>query len=382
MTLYPTDRFRGLETPFYYYDLDLLKATLTACKVEADRHGFYVHYAMKANFNPRLLQTICHAGFGADCVSGNEVKAAIETGFKPETVFFAGVGKTDNEIDLGMIYDIACFNVESIEELRVINKLAASRKQKARIALRINPDIDAKTHKNITTGREENKFGINEWELPQCVEALRQCKNLELIGIHFHVGSQITDMGVFKELCASVNETAAWFEEKGFPVKVLNVGGGLGVDYDATDGNPMPDFKAYFGIFKDNLKIKKSQQVHFELGRALVAHCGTLVSRVLYVKQGVKKNFAILDAGMTELMRPALYGAFHKIENLSAKGGSMKYDVVGPICESTDVFAQGVELPETSRGDIVLIHTAGAYGEVMASNYNLRGSVKTVFSDN
>lgn len=380
MTLYPTDRFRGLETPFYYYDLDLLKATLAACKTEADRHGFHVHYAMKANFNPRILQTVCHAGFGADCVSGNEVRAAVETGFKPETIFFAGVGKTDNEIDLGMIYDIACFNVESIEELRVINKLAGARKQKARIALRINPDIDAKTHKNITTGLEENKFGINEWELPDCVEVLKECANLQFVGIHFHVGSQITDMDVFKELCAVVNEKAEWFEKSGFPVRILNVGGGLGVDYMNTDGNPIPDFKSYFAVFKENLKVKKSQQVHFELGRALVAACGTLVARVLYVKQGVKKNFVILDAGMTELMRPALYGAVHKIENLTAKGGSAKYDVVGPICESTDVFATGIELPETSRGDIVLIHTAGAYGEVMASNYNLRQSVKSIFN--
>jgi diaminopimelate decarboxylase len=380
MTLYPTDRFRGLETPFYYYDLDLLKATLTSCKSEAERHGFHVHYAMKANFNPRILQAICTAGFGADCVSGNEIKCAIETGFKPENIFFAGVGKTDEEINLGLIYNIACLNVESIEELRVINKLAGVRKQKARIALRVNPNIDAKTHKNITTGLEENKFGINEWELPDCVEVLKECANLQLVGIHFHVGSQITDMDVFKELCNSVNETAQFFEDNGHAVKILNVGGGLGVDYENTDGNPIADFKAYFGVFKDNLKIKKSQQVHFELGRALVAHCGTLVARVLYTKQGVKKNFAILDAGMTELMRPALYGAVHKIENLSSKSGSMKYDVVGPICESTDVFAQGVELPETKRGDMVVIHTTGAYGEVMASNYNLRGSVKTVFS--
>jgi diaminopimelate decarboxylase len=380
MTIFPIDRFRGTDTPFYYYDLDLLKATLAACKIEADRHGYQVHYALKANFNHRIVQTICNAGFGADCVSGNEVKYAIETGFKPEQVVFAGVGKADWEINNGLNYDIACFNVESIQELHVINKLVGIKKRKANVALRINPNIDAKTHQNITTGLDENKFGISEWEFPACVEALQECPNLKLIGIHFHVGSQITDMAVFKELCTTVNETATWFEEKGFLLKVLNVGGGLGVDYTDPDGNPIPDFKTYFSVFNEHLKVKRGQQVHFELGRSLVAACGTLVARVLYTKQGIKKNFAILDAGMTELMRPALYQASHKIENLTAKGGSASYDVVGPICESTDVFARDLKLPETQRGDLIAIHTSGAYGEVMASRYNLRDSVKSIYS--
>ena len=380
MSIFPIDRFRGTETPFYYYDLELLKATLAACKAEADKYGFHVHYAMKANFNPRLLQTICSAGFGADCVSGNEVKCAIETGFKPENIVFAGVGKSDREINDGLNLDIYCFNVESIQELHVINKLVGIKNRKARVALRINPNIDAKTHHHITTGLEENKFGINEWELPACIEALQECPNLKLVGIHFHLGSQITDLAVFKELCAVVNETSQWFEEKGVPLTMLNVGGGLGVDYTNPDGNPMADFKAYFALFHENLNVKRGQRVHFELGRALVAHCGTLIARVLYIKNGMKKNFAILDAGITELMRPALYDAYHAIENLSSTGGTVKYDVVGPICESTDVFARNRELPEMKRGDLVAIRTCGSYSETFrVLNFNLRDNARSLY---
>lgn len=378
--------FSQEETPFYYYDLGLLRQTLDAAGRASAAHGFHVHYALKANFNDRVLELIRDTGFGADCVSGNEVKKAIESGFSPDKVVFAGVGKSDKEIRYALAHDIFAFNVESVQELRVIDGLAAAGGRTARVALRINPNVDAQTHHYITTGLDENKFGIAHWQLTEAIDALRQCAHTELIGIHFHIGSQITDLNVFKSLCIKVNELNNWFDERGFRLRVLNVGGGLGVDYHDPDGNPIPDFGAYFGVFADFLERKPGQEVHFELGRALVSQCGSLISRVLYVKNGIKKNFLILDAGMTELMRPALYQAYHRIERPGAVPASdgaepVHYDVVGPICESTDCFGKEVLLPESSRGDLVAIRTVGAYGEVMASRYNLRDEIRYVYSD-
>jgi diaminopimelate decarboxylase len=387
-------RFEDIETPFYFYDLVLLKQTLKSCKTAAEKFGFHIHYALKANFNAQVLQAVNSHGFGADCVSGNEVKKAVEIGFDPHNIVFAGVGKSDKEIKEALDLDIFCFNVESVQELEVINSLAGQKNKIARVALRINPNVDAYTHQYITTGLEENKFGINQWELPACAEALKNTANLELIGIHFHVGSQITNLDVFKSLCVKVNEIHQWFSDRGFTLKILNVGGGLGVDYHHPDEKAIVDFEKYFEIFDKFLERRPGQEIHFELGRALVASSGSLISRVLYVKNGLKKNFIILDAGMTELMRPALYQAYHQIENLSSKFRSNqnpgseeaelaihKYDVVGPICESTDCFGKEVELPLTKRGDLVAIRTAGAYGEVMASGYNLRERVNSVYSD-
>ncbi|MES3019514.1 MAG: diaminopimelate decarboxylase [Bacteroidota bacterium] len=376
-------RFEALETPFYYYDLELLQKTLTSCKSAADKYGFHVHYAFKANFNERVLKAIQQIGFGADCVSGNEVKKAIEIGFDPGKVVFAGVGKSDREIIEGLDNDIFCFNVESVQELGIINDLAAKRGKTAQVAIRINPNVDAHTHHYITTGLEENKFGVNQWELKTCVEELRKSTNLKLVGVHFHIGSQITNLDIFKSLCVKANELSQWFEEHGFQLQILNVGGGFGVDYHNPDEAAVNDFAAYFEIFDKFLERKPNQEVHFELGRALVAQSGNLVSRILYVKNGLKKNFLILDAGMTELMRPALYQAYHKIENLSAdkNGETVKYDVVGPICESTDWLGKEVELPESKRGDLVVLRTAGAYGQVMASGYNLRDIVRSEYSE-
>jgi len=388
------NRFEQLNTPFYYYDLDILRQTLEACRVAASKYGFHVHYAMKANFNAKVLDTIQSYGFGADCVSGNEVKAAIEHGFGKDQVVFAGVGKSDKEINLALDADIFCFNAESVQELMIINDLAKAKNKTAKLAIRINPNVDAHTHHYITTGLEENKFGVNTYQLPEVADALRGCSNLRFIGIHFHVGSQITDMEVYKSLCIRVNEIQDWFEDRGFTIKVLNTGGGLGVDYHNPDTNNICDFESYFKVFKDFLNVKPGQEVHFELGRALVAQSSALISRVLYVKNGLKKNFLVLDAGMTELIRPMLYQAYHQIENLSRglETGDQRpevrdlpealhYDVVGPICESTDCFQKDVELPQSYRGDLIAIRTAGAYGEVMASAYNLRDRVGSVYSE-
>ena len=375
-------QFANLETPFYYYNLSLLQDTLGACASAAKVYGFHVHYAMKANFNEVLLQKIKETGFGADCVSGNEVKKAVEVGFPNAQIVFAGVGKSDREINEALDQDIFCFNVESIQELEVINELAAKKNKTAKVAIRINPNVDAHTHHNITTGLDENKFGINSWDLPACADMLKQCLQLEFVGIHFHIGSQITNLDVYKNLCVRVNEFAQWFEERGFTVRILNVGGGLGINYHQPEAQ-IPDFEAYFKIFNDFLEVRSNQEVHFELGRALVGQSSSLISKVLYVKNGKKKNFIILDAGMTELMRPALYQAYHQIENLSKReeGIATKYDVVGPICESTDCFGKEVEMQETSRGDLIAIRSTGAYGEVMASHYNLRENVRVAYSE-
>ncbi|GAA4104378.1 diaminopimelate decarboxylase [Mucilaginibacter panaciglaebae] len=374
-------RFKNAETPFYYYDLEVLRQTLQACYDASSRYGFHVHYALKANFNSKVLQMIQSFGFGADCVSGGEVKAAIDYGFKNKQVVFAGVGKSDKEINLALDADIFCFNVESVQELEIINELAQAKGKIAKVAIRINPNVDAHTHHFITTGLDENKFGVNTWQLDDVLQALHACKNIQFVGVHFHIGSQITDMEVYKSLCVRINEIATWFEDHGFTVKVLNAGGGLGVDYHNPDGNAISDFESYFKVFKDFLNVRADQEVHFELGRALVAQCASLISKVLYVKNGQKKNFLVLDAGMTELIRPMLYQAYHEIENVSrGAAADLKYDVVGPICESTDCFRKDVELPESFRGDLIAVRTAGAYGEVMASGYNLRDRVQSVYS--
>lgn len=370
------------DTPFYYYDLPLLEQTLDAAKAAADKRNFHIHYALKANFNDRILSLIQSKGFGADCVSGNEVEKSIEIGFPASQITFAGVGKSDKEIIAALKHKIFAFNVESIQELEVINELAGQIGEKANVSLRINPNVDAHTHHYITTGLDENKFGVPNSELEKAAAIIKNCEHINLIGLHFHIGSQITDLGVFKSLCVKVNEWKNFFQERGTYIKVINVGGGLGVDYKNPDGNPMPDFEAYFDIFDKFLERTAQHEVHFELGRALVAQCGTLVSKVLYTKSGLKKNFLILDAGMTELMRPALYQAFHKIEKigeLEAGTQYLNYDVVGPICESSDSFGKEVELPVSKRGDLIAIRTAGAYGEVMASRYNLRNEIRHFF---
>lgn len=377
------NKFKSIPTPFYYYDLDLLNRTLDTVKKESEKYGFCVNYALKANANDEILSVIQKFGLGADCVSGNEVKKARACGFG--NIFFAGVGKSDDEINTALDADIACFNCESLQEIEVIDELAKKKNKIASIAFRINPNVNANTHQYITTGLEENKFGINLWELEKVVYRTRQLNNVKITGIHFHIGSQITDLSVFKSLCLRVNEIQGWFvSHKIFP-EHINVGGGLGVNYHDPDRYSIPDFSSYFGLFKQFLELRPKQILHFEIGRAIVAQCGSLISRVLFVKKGVNTNFIILDAGMTELIRPALYQSYHKIENISASiighpSTVVRYDVVGPICESSDCFGKAVMLPETKRGDLIAIRTTGAYGEVMASQYNLREKPKVLYS--
>ena len=362
-----------MQTPFYYYDTELLRKTLKTINQEAGKHeAFRVHYAVKANANPKVLNIICQAGLGADCVSGGEIKAALDAGFPHDKIVFAGVGKSDWEINLGIDNDIQCFNVESIPELEVINELAAKKGKVANIAFRINPNVGAHTHANITTGLAENKFGIAMRDMETVIELAAGMKNVKFHGLHFHIGSQILDMGDFEALCNRINELLSQLENHHIHVETVNVGGGLGIDYHNPNRVPVPDFKAYFDTYAKHLKLREGQTLHFELGRAVVGQCGSLITKVLYVKEGTAKKFAIVDAGMTDLIRTALYQAYHKIENLSADGNTQTYDVVGPICESSDVFAKAIDLDECHRGDLIALRSAGAYGEIMASQYNCR----------
>ena len=379
---FPTAKFQDIQTPFYYYDTELLRETLRAFNSEAQKHeGFCVHYAVKANANPRILRIIREAGLGADCVSGGEIEASVRAGFPSSKIVYAGVGKSDWEINLGLENDIFCFNVESIPELEVINELATAKGKVARVAFRLNPNVGAHTHANITTGLAENKFGIDMRDMLKVIEEAQSMANVKVVGLHFHIGSQILDMGDFEALCNRVNELQLELERHCIKVDHINVGGGLGIDYQHPNRVSIPDFKSYFDTYAKKLKLRPGQTLHFELGRAVVAQCGSLITRTLYIKEGSVKKFAIVDAGFTDLIRPALYQAYHKIENISSEEEPDTYDVVGPICESTDVFAKQIDLNRAHRGDLLAIRSAGAYGEIMASQYNCRRLPKGYMSD-
>lgn len=371
---FPIEKFQGVQTPFYYYDRNLLQQTLDTINREAGKYpAFRVHYAVKANVDPTVLSMINEAGLGCDCVSGGEVETCLKAGFPGSKVVFAGVGKADWEINLALDADIACFNVESIPELQVIDELAAAKGKVANVAIRVNPNVDAHTHKYITTGLSENKFGISMEMLDEVIGVATSCKHVSLIGLHFHIGSQLLDLEPFVMLCSRINDLQERLEASGIHLQTINVGGGLGCDYEHPDENPIPDFASYFASYNEHLKLRPGQEVHFELGRSVVCQMGSLITRVLYVKEGLNKKFVILDAGMSDLIRPALYQAHHNIQNLtSAEQETALYDVVGPICESSDCFGTDEVLPVTRRGDLVALRSAGAYGQIMASNYNCR----------
>ena len=373
MQKFPIDKFKKIETPFYYYDCDLLRETLQAINKELKKYeNFIVHYAVKANANAKVLNIIQQTGMGADCVSGGEIQRCLDCGFPADKIVYAGVGKADWEINLGLDHDIFCFNVESVSELKIINELAAKKGKVANVCFRINPDVGAHTHEKITTGLAENKFGIAMQDMLLTILAASKMSNIHFIGLHFHIGSQLLEMTDFRHLCSRINEIQDGFEQENIKIKNINVGGGLGIDYNNPDKHPIPDFKSYFYTFARYLNLREGQKLHFELGRAVVGQMGSLITRTLYVKQGTAKQFAIVDAGMTDLIRPALYQASHKIENLSSNDALHAYDVVGPICESSDVFAKGIELNTVHRGDLIAMRSAGAYGEIMASQYNCR----------
>lgn len=367
------EKLADIRTPFYYYDTNILRQTLDAIKTETQKYpNYFVHYAVKANANMKVLKIINEAGLGIDCVSGGEIEQVLAAGFPADKIVFAGVGKSDWEIELGLDKDIFCFNVESIPELEVINEIAAAKGKTATVCFRINPNVGAHTHANITTGLAENKFGIAMEDMEKFILLAKTLKNIQFRGLHFHIGSQILEMDDFAALANRINELQDKLEAAGLPIEIINVGGGLGIDYDNPQENPIPDFASYFATYNKLLKLRPNQTVHFELGRSVVGQCGALITKVNYVKEGSFKKFVIVDAGFTDLIRPALYDAHHKTINLCSDAEEETYDVVGPICESSDVFAKGIQLPATKRGDLIAMLSAGAYGEIMASGYNCR----------
>jgi diaminopimelate decarboxylase len=364
--------YGDIPTPYYLYDSNLLRHTVEDALRNASSHGYHIHYAIKANNNPEITSIISSYGLGADCVSGNEVAEALRAGFRPSEVVYAGVGKSDSEIEFALRQGILCLNCESMEELMVTEEIARRIHIKAPVAVRVNPGVEANTHKYITTGLDENKFGVHLTQINQVLEFAYASPWLELKGLHFHIGSQITSMDPFRQLCLRVNELWRSLEMDKYGVVMLNLGGGMGVDYEDPENNAIPPFKAFFQTIADNLDVPNHLAIRFELGRSLVAQCGKLITRVLYTKKGINRDFVITDAGMTELMRPALYQSRHMITNLTSDLSPMTYDVVGPICESSDVFARDVVLPATMRGDFLAIHTCGAYSESMTLRYNMR----------
>jgi diaminopimelate decarboxylase len=376
------DSLRKYETPFYFYDTDLLRQTLESITSVAKRYGFVIHYAIKANYDPHLLSIIREYGLGVDCASGNEVRCAIEAGFDPSGIMYAGVGKRDKELRYAIEQGIFAINCESLQEIFIIDSIASSLGKVQDIGLRVNPDIDPKTNKCIDTGQADSKFGISYEELVANLEAIKALKNVHVAGIHLHIGSQIRELHVFEYLCAKVNSIVEHLGKLGLDFGFVDVGGGLGINYDFPENEPVPNFASVFSIIQSHLKVG-GRPVHFEFGRAIVAQCGELITSVLFNKTTASgRRIVVVDASMTELIRPALYGAYHNIENITSGAEERKrYTIVGTACESTDVFDEGVTLPLTERGDLLTIKSAGAYGMSMASRYNLHDLPAAVYSD-
>lgn len=375
-------KLKGYETPYYLYDINLFRQTLESVVYESKKYDYKVHYAIKANYDDYLLQIIKEYGIGIDCASGNEVKKAIEAGFDPKGIVYAGVGKRDKEIKYAIEQDILTINCESIEELKVVNKFAAEAGKIVDIALRVNPDIDPKTNHCIDTGQADSKFGISYEEILDSANEIKALKSLNIIGIHLHIGSQIRELHVFENMCNKVNVIVENLERLGFEFSFVDVGGGLGINYDVPENEPIPNFASLFSIVHNYLNVGK-KSIHFEFGRSIVGECGELITTVLFNKTtATGRRLVIVDSSMTELVRPAMYGSYHNIENITSENEKkIKYTVVGTACESTDVFDASVSLKETKRGDLLTIKSAGAYGMSMASRYNLHDLPPAIYSD-
>ena len=373
-------RFINLSTPFYYYDLDILEKNLLNLKNTLKPFN-KVHFSVKSNTNPRILSVIKNFNLGIDAVSANEIKHCINLGFTPRDIVFAGVGKSDEEIEYGIINNISYFNVESLQELEVIDSISKKFSKKTTVSIRINPNIKSETHKKIQTGSSDDKFGIDLNDISH-IPKLRKLENINIRGLHFHIGSQIINLKPFHDLCKISNEILNYLRENDIKIKNINVGGGLGIDYEYPENNLLSNFKEFINLFNNEIRLDKNQSIHFELGRSIVGQCGFLISKILYSKKSYDKNFLILDSGMNNLIRPALYNSKHKISNLTSKNSDhLNYDVAGPICESSDTFAKDYRLVKSIRGDLIAIHSCGAYAESMSSNYNLRDNINSYYSD-
>ncbi len=375
---------RTMETPFYFYDIALLRQTLESVTMEAKKYGYFLHYAIKSNFDEYLLSIIREYGLGVDCASGNEVAKAVEAGFDPKTIVYAGVGKSDKELRYALSLGLQSINAESVQELEVLNDLAGQMGIKAEVCMRVNPDIDPRTNHCIDTGQADSKFGISYEELQGKSEWIKSLPNLRIKGMHIHIGSQIRELHVFENMCRKANSIYNWLVENGFNIEMVDCGGGLGVNYDVPENEPIPNFASMFSIVHNYLRVGDAE-VHFEFGRSIVAQCGELITRVLFNKTtATGRRLLIVDASMTQLIRPMLYGSYHNIENITASTDEVpreKYTIVGTACESTDVFGENYTMRASRRGDLLTVKSAGAYGMSMASRYNLHDLPGAVYSD-
>lgn len=359
-------------TPFYLYSYRTLKRHFQTFDSAFARVPHLICYSVKANSNLAVLRTFFNLGGGADIVSGGELMRALRAGVDPQKIVFSGVGKKVEEIKYALDSNILIFNAESSQELITIDSIARKAGKAARIALRINPDIDPFTHPYITTGLKENKFGIDiKTSLQQYREA-RKLKNLEIVGVDCHIGSQLTEIAPFVDALKSIKDLVAQLKKEGVKISFLDLGGGLGITYD-EETPPHP--KQYAKALLKELKGMKCTLI-LEPGRVLTGNAGILVTRVLYTKQGEEKNFIIVDAGMNDLIRPSLYGAFQEIAPVKiSRAKEIVADVVGPICETGDFLARDRRLPRLRPGELLAVMSSGAYGFVMSSNYNSRPRV-------
>lgn len=357
-------------TPFYLYSQQTLVDHYRKLDTAFDGIDHLICYSIKANFNLALCKLLREQGCGADIVSGGELYRALKAGFDPQKIVYAGVGKTAAEIEYALKSNILMFNVESMPEAELINQIATRLNKKAKIAIRVNPDVDAHTHDYITTGKKENKFGIDYQAAPDFYRTVKKMTNLEVVGMHIHIGSQIATPQPYVDSIKRLISLLRNLREEGIQLDILNIGGGMGIVYNQEIPMPASDIAAaVLPLLKDT-----GCRLLLEPGRYLVGNAGILIAKVLYVKKTRVKTFVIIDASMTDLIRPALYDAYHEIQPVhkDSKTKVIEVDVVGPVCESGDFLALDRKLQTVNSGDLIAIMSAGAYGFSMASNYNCR----------
>jgi diaminopimelate decarboxylase len=364
-------------TPFYLYSKRELLKNFNAYKTAFAEVDATICFAVKACSNIAILKLLKAAGAGADTVSGGEIRRALLAGIAPDKMIFSGVGKTREEIAFALESGIGQLNVESPEELEIVDEIAAARKVKARISLRVNPDVDAGTHEKISTGRKSDKFGIPLHEVREAYRKARTLSHLEVQGVACHIGSQVTDLTPFHNAFAKVTDLARELLADGFPLRRIDLGGGLGIRYKNETPVKIADYAGEVMKHVRSLGL----QLFLEPGRSISASAGALISEVQFIKQTEAKSFVVLDAGMNDLARPALYGAYHEMVPVRQGGAEESYDVVGPVCESSDIFGSNRRLPKLESGDLVAILAAGAYGAAMSSNYNTRVLLPEILVD-
>lgn len=374
---FPMSQLMRMETPFYYYDLAVLRRTLDTIQMDAHDTRCQVHYALRACATQEVLDEIARSGLGAACVSGGEVEAALRAGIPASKIILGGMAKQDREIRGSLRAGIFAFHVESVQELEIINENARSLHKVARVMLSMGETV---------------RVGIATQDLEKTVRLCMSLSNIEFVGLHFYMGDRITEMSHFEQFAAHLRDlihmvegisyTDANLETIHARVQHIDIGGGLGLKYSLSHQTCTPDFKAYFDIFNHQIQLREDQTLHLELGRSVVAQCGSLITRVLYMKPCADRCLCVVDATTSNLLRPSQYGIFHRMENLSRPDApEQEYDVVGPNYELGDAFIEGYTISEVHRGDLLAIRSAGAYGEIIAPAYNLRRLPGHVTSD-